>query len=194
MATNLEDLIAKFSDSSEFLHSLEVTDIPSLKEAAKNQWKLAVQNSDKLALNVVEFYDSDRRSEDSMRIIPLGVALQMVREMEEALIEKTVLDPLDIYQATIAKKASAIKFWQTGIFDVSKWWDTLKVLKEIATHAEVSMVRIFLYVFDIAAAANIGKTVAKVLLQRQAFETKMRKRALPAPKGNVRWPRRKVAR
>ncbi len=121
MATNLEDLITKFSESSEFLHSLEATDIPTLKEAARNQWKLAVQNADKLALNVVEFYDDDKRHQDSMRIIPLGVALQLIREMEEAVIEKTVLDPLDIYQAKIAQKAAAIQFWQTGLFPLYKF-------------------------------------------------------------------------
>lgn len=190
----LESLVEKVSAQIELLQGFEATDIPTLKQAAVEKWKMKVQDVDKLVLNAVEFYSEDRREKDAQRIIPLGVALQIMREMEEAVIEKTVLDPLDIYFKTLASKWAAIKFWQAGIFDLNTWWNALKVLKEIATHAEVSMVRVFLYLFEIGTAAEMGKTIAKVLLQRELFEIRMRKRALPVPTGKIRWPRRKRAR
>lgn len=190
----LDQIVEKFSGSSEFLHSLEESDIPSLREAAKDKWKMAVKNADLLLLKTVEFYLEDDRKRDAQRVIPLSTALSVIREMEELLIAKTVLDPIDIYQSTLATKWRAIQFWQSGLFNVQNWFRTYKILRDIATNSNVAMIKIFLYIFEISSAATIGKTVGKVLLQREFHERKMRKRALPVPTGKVRYPRRKVAR
>jgi len=188
----VEALQAEIDKGIAQFEAIEQTPIPAtLAEAVKDNWQLIV---DEVALGVLTAYLPSERASDSQRIIPLASALATIREMEEGLIEKTVLDPLDVYMRLNAKKIRFAAFLLSGFSDWQTWWDAIQAAWEVVSRGEKGLIQIVLNFFEVVAVATMAAAALKVVKERQTWEKKMRTRALPSPSGRVRYRRRKVAR
>lgn len=216
--SDLQDGIALVKERIAFYQKLEGVEIPTVKEATKTRWKIAV---DELAVQGLLHYDEEKRHADSMRIIPLSTALSVIREVEEEMVQKFVLDELDILFLQVAGKWKFAKYFIAGLSDWREIWSGLQIAwdifkglridfsaidyssvgsaaasaaKLIVAALENVSFKVIEFFCGIAATAVIAAQVSKVIRERDNFEARMRKRAFPQVKTVKRWPRRKVSR
>lgn len=197
-AEALADLVKERISFFEALQNVHVPD--SIKAATAEDWKLHV---DELELAGLEHYDAEQKKADSQRIIPLTAALVVIREVEEEMVRKLVLDPLDVYLRNVAGKWKYAKYFIAGLGDWESLWKDAKfawsVISKIDFEVDLSSVgaiiatalslvwqvitNIFSFVLEFAAAAVITAQVIKVIKHRDNFAEKMRKKAFPQHSG-----------
>lgn len=141
MAASAQELVQLYANRKAFCERLEQTHVPdSLKQANDENWKLRV---DELELATIEHYTEEQRKLDSQRIIPLSVALSVIREVEEDMVSKLVLDPLDIYFTEIAGKYKYAKYLIGGLSDWREIWADIQtvagVLWEILSRLNIDV-------------------------------------------------------
>lgn len=188
----LHALEGELDELIEAYRKVESVPLPnSFKQACSERWELL---QDALEVSVVMAYSHDQQREDAMRVIPFGVALKLLSEHEESLVDRLTLSGSDLLFAKIRKLKLAAEWLAEHWDNLADIWEAIVDAAEKSWRFVVSAIP-FLVHNLIATLSIPAFTLAalRTLEVRDNFAEKMRRRALPQ-RLVKRVYRRKIAR
>lgn len=197
-------LSAELTRQREYLATLKEVyeSVPkSTRDALKAKWVMAAE---KFVGDKVKGYSLSAQEVDHRRVIPLDVALQILEDLEEKLVDTQVLDVVDL----IWKRLGVLRVAGREVIDHGKlaWAVLVEVFGNVLDDGvDVSTVHKFTdhigamlsAIFTLITVTFTAKAFAAVAISvvgvRNSSVDRMRKRALPQPPAK-RYRRRKRAR
>lgn len=188
LSVALEKLEA-LHDSYKAIESVPIPD--SIKDAVKDKWELTL---DTLQLGVVLAYLPHERATDRQRLIRFGDALDVMEELEEALIEKLTKGGDVLILGRLYNGIAAFRWLANNWRNLELIWKSIVEFFHDTYRYFVAAIPLLVDNVLVALSLPTFALVAKKALKvRDSFPSRLRAKALPQRRVH-RVQRRKVAR
>lgn len=204
-----EEILQKLEKAEELFEQLEKIEMPDgVKDHAKEKWSLKLEA---LAINRAESeYDEDEQAYDGTRVMSYDAALELLGELEDAIVWSNVASPLGVAGDSILAEIENAQKILESIYNIGK--EIVTMFKKGFSWAEIgrilwSSLTRFLIVWTASTMKQstkmnlalvktyIGKARAKAFPQADATRHLRRKRSrfrleaqtVPTPKPKRSW-------
>lgn len=186
-AAKLEALVEQYDE----FQSVPISD--TIADAIKAEWNLEPVHATEFSGAQLSYHLSERRA-DRKRLIRFGDAMEVLQELEEALIDRLVRDEADLLVKKVKAVENAFGWLADNWSDLGAiWhsvWDHLEAEWKYISEGAPHLIARYTLLFSLPMLIRMAKTAVQI---RDLFPDRLRKKALPQRVVRRRY-RRKVSR